>query len=71
MNTDDKKDLKYLEEITAHNSTLHKKVDFSKDKLGVYTYWKAWQHLDPGKYYVKIDDDIVSLGRTLRSSASD
>ncbi|KAJ1323871.1 hypothetical protein MN608_11126 [Microdochium nivale] len=59
VNTDDKKDLKYLEEITAHNSTLHKKVDFSKDKLGVYTYWKAWQHLDPGKYYVKIDDDIV------------
>lgn len=58
-NTDDQADLKYLDQLIAGNPRF-KKVRVSQEKLWVYTYYKAWQHLERGKYYVKIDDDIVS-----------
>ncbi|RYP65876.1 hypothetical protein DL769_006193 [Monosporascus sp. CRB-8-3] len=58
-NTDNEDDLRYLDEIIASDPTRHKKITIPGDKLWVYTYYKAWQHLERGKYYVKIDDDIV------------
>ncbi|KAM0418651.1 hypothetical protein ACHAPT_012454 [Fusarium lateritium] len=56
-NTEDEEDLLYLDEIIASNPTRHKLV--LEEHLGTYTYWKAWRHLERGKYYVKIDDDIL------------
>lgn len=58
-NTDNEEDLQYLDEIIASDPERHKKLVIPGDKLWVYTYFKAWQHLERGKYYVKIDDDIV------------
>ncbi|KAH6881112.1 hypothetical protein B0T10DRAFT_411293 [Thelonectria olida] len=59
VNTNDEDDLRYLDEIIASNPMRYKKLIIPGDKLWVYTYSKAWQHLERGKYYVKIDDDIV------------
>ncbi|KAJ6436200.1 nitrate assimilation regulatory protein nirA [Purpureocillium lavendulum] len=58
-NTDDEDDLRLLEEIISSNPVRHKKLVIPGEKLSVYTYYKAWQRLERGKYYVKIDDDIV------------
>lgn len=58
VNTANKEDLVYLDEIIASNPTRYKKIVL-EETLWVYTYYKAWQHLERGKYYVKIDDDIV------------
>jgi hypothetical protein len=59
VNTDHGDDLQYLEKIIASDPTRHKRLSIPGDKLNTYTYYKAWQHLERGKYYVKIDDDIV------------
>ncbi|KAK8912213.1 hypothetical protein VCV18_012704 [Metarhizium anisopliae] len=58
-NTKDEEDLRYLDEIIASDPDRHKKLTIPGDIMWVYTYFKAWQHLERGKYYVKIDDDIV------------
>ncbi|KAF4980554.1 hypothetical protein FZEAL_3489 [Fusarium zealandicum] len=58
VNTQNKEDLAYLDEIVASNPARHKKV-IPEENLATYTYWKAWRHLERGKYYVKIDDDIL------------
>lgn len=55
-NTDDEDDLRYLDEIIASNPIRYKKLTIP-GKLGDYN--SAWQHLERGKYYIKIDDDIV------------
>ncbi|UNI25015.1 hypothetical protein JDV02_010723 [Purpureocillium takamizusanense] len=59
VNTDKADDLHYLDEIIESNPTVHRKLVVPGDKLWVYSYYKAWQRLDRGKYYVKIDDDIL------------
>lgn len=59
-NTDDKGDLGYLDEIIAKHPTRYKKM-VPSEKLWVYTYKEAWQNIERGKYYVKIDDDIVRV----------
>src|SRR5699024_6110864 len=58
-NTEDEDDLRLLDDIISSNRSRHKKLTIPGEKLCVYTYYKAWQHLERGKYYVKIDDDIV------------
>jgi len=58
-NTEDEDDLRLLDDIISSNPSRHKKLIIPGEKLWVYTYYKAWQHLERGKYYVKIDDDIV------------
>ncbi|KAJ4246349.1 hypothetical protein NW762_013700 [Fusarium torreyae] len=58
VNTNNKEDLRYLDEITANSPTRHKKV-IPEKHLATYTYKKAWRHLERGKYYIKIDDDIL------------
>ncbi|KAH6887083.1 hypothetical protein B0T10DRAFT_563305 [Thelonectria olida] len=58
VNTQNEQDLRYLDEIIARSPTRHKKV-IPEEHLWTYTYYKAWRHLERGKYYVKIDDDIV------------
>ena len=60
QNTHRKSDLEYLEEILA-SSSRYKKVDVTKDgAAGFAGYGNAWAHLERGKIYVKIDDDVVS-----------
>ena len=49
-------DLKYLDEILAM-SPRYKVVEV--EVLGVAGYWQAWQQLEPGSLYIKIDDDVV------------
>ncbi len=61
VNTDNEGDLSYLNEIIESNPAVHRKLVIPGDKLWVYSYYKAWQRLDRGKYYVKVDDDIVGL----------
>ncbi len=61
-NTDNKDDLRYLDDIIKSNPMVHRKLEIPGEKLWVYSYYKIWQRLERGKYYVKIDDDIVSLG---------
>jgi hypothetical protein len=61
VNTDDEDDLAYLDEIVSTNPTRHKTIRITGDKLYSHTFYKAWQHLERGKYYIKIDDDIVSI----------
>ncbi|KAG7403083.1 hypothetical protein Forpi1262_v018823 [Fusarium oxysporum f. sp. raphani] len=58
VNTQNEQDLHYLDEIIACNPKRHKKV-IPEEHLSTYTYYKAWRHLERGKYYVKIDDDIL------------
>ncbi|KAI8661183.1 hypothetical protein NCS55_00987700 [Fusarium keratoplasticum] len=58
VNTKNQDDLFYLDEIVASNPTRHKLL-IPEGHLATYTYWKAWQHLERDKYYVKIDDDIL------------
>ncbi|RGP77171.1 hypothetical protein FLONG3_4686 [Fusarium longipes] len=57
VNTDKSDDLRYLEEIMASNPR-YKKVH-PEEIAATYTYKNIWKLLDRGKYYVKIDDDIV------------
>lgn len=57
MNTDNKDDLLYFDEIIA-SSPRHKKLEI--DNLGSAGYVNAWSLLERGKLYVKIDDDVVS-----------
>lgn len=64
-NTENDEDLAYLDEIIASDPERHKKLVIPGDKLWVYTYYKAWQNLERGKYYVKIDDDIVCTRKRL------
>lgn len=59
-NTQNEGDLDYLDEIIASNPEKYKKI-IPEKPLSTYTYYKAWQLLERGKYYVKIDDDIVCL----------
>ncbi|UNI24727.1 hypothetical protein JDV02_010452 [Purpureocillium takamizusanense] len=59
VNTDDEKDLEYLEEIIASNPQRYKKLIVPGEKLWIYSLYKAWQRLERGRYYVKVDDDIV------------
>ncbi|KAF4338927.1 hypothetical protein FBEOM_7190 [Fusarium beomiforme] len=59
VNTNNKDDLRYLEEeILASNPERYKKVH-PDEIASVYTYKHIWKLLDRGKYYVKIDDDVV------------
>ncbi|KAJ9412840.1 hypothetical protein QL093DRAFT_2518936 [Fusarium oxysporum] len=57
-NTQNEGDLDYLDEIIASNPEKYKKI-IPEKPLSTYTYYKAWQLLERGKYYVKIDDDIL------------
>lgn len=57
-NTNDTEDLRYLDRIISKHPTRYKKL-VPSEKLREYTYYKAWQYIERGKYYVKIDDDIV------------
>ncbi|PWI64411.1 hypothetical protein PCL_10479 [Purpureocillium lilacinum] len=59
VNTDNADDLRYLDEIIESSPTVHRKLVIPGEKLWVYSYFKAWQRLDRGKYYVKVDDDIL------------
>lgn len=55
-NTDNPKDLKYLNEIVA-SSPSYKTVELGG--IGFVGYGEAWSKLEPGALYVKIDDDVV------------
>ncbi|EXA53692.1 hypothetical protein FOVG_01426 [Fusarium oxysporum f. sp. pisi HDV247] len=66
VNTDDKDDLEYLEKIVAQEPQRHKLLYIKGNKLSTNTYYKAWEYLEHGKYYVKIDDDVVLPNAVLR-----
>jgi hypothetical protein len=55
-NTDNHKDLEYLEEIMA-SSQRYKVIELKG--TGFVGYGQAWEKLEPGSLYVKIDDDVV------------
>jgi hypothetical protein len=59
VNTNDEDNLRYLDEIQAQDPKRNKMLRIPGDKLYTNTYYKAWECLEYGKYYVKIDDDIV------------
>lgn len=48
----------YLQEI-LDSSPRHKMVDLSREGVGFAGYNTAWGHMERGKLYVKIDDDVV------------
>ena len=60
QNTNKKDDLEYLEEILA-SSSKYKKIDLTGEGVGFVGYANAWGHLERGKLYFKIDDDVVRL----------
>ena len=60
QNTDNEDDLRYLNEILA-SSPRYKKVDLTTEGIGFEGYNHAFNHLERGKLYVKIDDDVVSI----------
>ncbi|ODH13842.1 hypothetical protein ACO22_06855 [Paracoccidioides brasiliensis] len=59
VNTENKDDLKYLDEVLA-SSPRYKKLDLGKKVRGP-EFRKIWKHMERGKIYVKIDDDVVWL----------
>lgn len=60
LNTGNKDDLAYLEEILA-SEPRYKKIDLSSEGIGYEGYEHAWGHLERGHYYVKMDDDVVYI----------
>ena len=57
-NTEDQEDLAYLQEI-LDSSPRYKMIDLSQEGVGFAGYNNAFGHLERGKLYVKIDDDVV------------
>ena len=58
-NTAKEDDLAYLDEILK-TSPRYKMVDLAKEgNVGFVGYAAAWGHVERGKLYVKIDDDVV------------
>ena len=57
-NTNKKADLEYLDEILA-SSPRYKMIDLTGEGVGFVGYANAWGHLERGKLYFKIDDDVV------------
>lgn len=57
-NTEKKEDLEYLQEILG-SSPRYKMVDLSQEGVGFAGYNNAWGHMERGKLYVKIDDDVI------------
>lgn len=55
-NTDNPQDLEYLDQILSHSARYKQ---FPQDKTGDQGYGEAWSRLEPGRIYVKIDDDVV------------
>jgi hypothetical protein len=62
QNTNKQEDLADLEEILA-SSPRYKKIDLSSEGVGFAGYANAWGHLERGKLYIKIDDDVVSYSK--------
>ena len=61
QNTHRESDLGYLEEILA-SSDQYKRIDVTKEgSAGMAGFGNAWGHLERGKIYVKIDDDVVCI----------
>jgi hypothetical protein len=59
QNTENGDDLAYLDEILA-NSSSYKKIVLANDPDNLRSYEGIWTHLERGKLYIKIDDDVVS-----------
>ncbi|OAX82328.1 hypothetical protein ACJ72_03326, partial [Emergomyces africanus] len=59
VNTENEDDLKYLHEILA-SSSRYKKLDLGRKVRGP-EFRQIWKHLERGKIYVKVDDDVVWL----------
>lgn len=57
-NTSNKDDLAYLEEILAGNERF-KKIDLKMEGIGFVGYSLAWEHVEKGNLYIKMDDDVV------------
>lgn len=57
-NTDKPDDLAYLQEILK-SSPRYKMIDLSSEGVGFAGYNHAWGHMERGKLYVKIDDDVI------------
>ncbi|KAI9755129.1 MAG: glutamine--fructose-6-phosphate transaminase (isomerizing) [Chaenotheca gracillima] len=57
VNTEDVEDLKYLEKVLAM-SPRYKKLDLWVQVKST-EYRQIWKHLERGKMYVKLDDDVV------------
>ncbi|KAM6505247.1 hypothetical protein FSOLCH5_015166 [Fusarium solani] len=58
VNAQNEEDLRYLDEIISSNPARHKKI-IPEKHLSTYTYYKAWQLLERGKYYLWIDDNAI------------
>jgi hypothetical protein len=57
-NTEKAEDLAYLQEI-LDSSPRYKMVDLSQEGTGFAGYNNAWGHMERGKLYIKIDDDVI------------
>ena len=67
QNTQNEEDLEYLDEILASSPT-YKKIALSDEERSSFEH--AWEHLERGALYVKVDDDVVGFvtsGMQLRS----
>ncbi|RMZ92556.1 hypothetical protein DV736_g220, partial [Chaetothyriales sp. CBS 134916] len=61
QNTHNQDDLEYLEEILREHPR-YKKIEISEEEIDYDAYDVAWDHLERGSFYVKIDDDVVWVG---------
>ncbi|EEP80752.1 conserved hypothetical protein [Uncinocarpus reesii 1704] len=60
VNTENKNDLAYLNKILSSSPQRYKKLDLGRKVKGP-EFRQIWKHLDKGKMYVKVDDDVVWL----------
>ncbi|WEW55522.1 hypothetical protein PRK78_000953 [Emydomyces testavorans] len=60
VNTENKEDLAYLETILSRSPQRYRKLDLGKRVKGP-EFRQIWKHLERGKMYVKVDDDVVWL----------
>ena len=56
QNTEKEEDLAYLDEILASSPT-YRKIALSDEERSSFEH--AWEHLERGALYVKVDDDVV------------
>lgn len=63
VNTENKDDLRYLNKLLSR-SERYKKLDLGKKVKGP-EFRQIWKHLERGKLYVKVDDDVVSASQAL------
>jgi hypothetical protein len=59
VNTNNEGDLKYLDELVALSPKYRKHVPTPDAEYAAGSYGSAWEPVEHGNIYIKIDDDVV------------